>query len=1455
MRTIVGVFCFLLGFIEVVTAQTPSLGTYSNATIMSNGNASFSPTIAPQNTASLTATTNPNFKGTLLANPLTGKITVINAYPAGVYLLSIKAFAAIGSATATTSFTLTVSNTQACSLAAFTYNGSAINIGTRPLGVTLADFNNDGIQDMASVNFQSPSTVSIRLGNGRSFSGFTEVAVGDGARSLAVGDFNGDGNVDLAATSQTNSTVSIRLGNGLGTFSGTTEVPVANGVRSIAIADFNQDKKLDFVVACDNSDSAYIRLGNGQGGFIDSTEVPLPAPGLAVVVGDFNEDGFTDFACSSGQFGSAVYIRLGNGTGNFSGTININAGNIAKHILTADFNGDGHTDLALSNNNGNTVSILLGTGTGNFTIGDEVPVWDNPFQLALGDFNGDGKQDFAVGSESFGKIRVRLGNGAGGFTDNGTLNTNIEADGVAVGDFNSDGIQDIVSADGDNKLYVFLGNSKTLVVKGNGQIIADGDISPSTVDYTDFAAVEVNQTAQRSFILKNNGNTPLSIVAINRTGTNAAMFTVTGISFPASIAGQDSIVFTLQFTPTSSGIKTANVSIVTNDCVNPSYDFAVKGNAYILPVLGTYANTTVVYGGNVTINPSQAPQNTNLLTVTPSVNFKGKILINSTTGIIQVVNAQSKGTLEIKVRAYVDTSIASTRTFNLKVDTLNSCTYGHFETRFVYPTANLPKQIEVGDFNGDGKQDMIALCTTDSVLQVRLGDGAGNFGNIISTPIPRYATEMVLADFNADGKLDIAIAHSTSKKITVFFGSGSGSFTLQNTLLFYNTLNGLTVADFNNDGFLDLASTSSISQTSNDYIGIYLNNRAGGFVPQTDVYIGNVPLKIKALDNNNDGFVDLMVLASDVSKYYNGNGAGVFTLEMSIPLWYANTVIDVSLGDLELDGQFNDLALLYSAPASFGTTIVTADLFGSVAVSFPPLNVNNSPYTFIAGDFNGLGKYDFAVGSSLVDALQLYNGSGFNTYTYDTAIITNTRSTALASGDFNGDGLLDLLAADNVDNKVAVIMKQLDPARSIQVLGNNKPIVPATVITAFSDSTNFGTVTVQTTKTYTIKNTSTIPLTIYSITSSNSTFLLSTGSLGAYPSVLAPGQAGTFLVRFNPTNIGNAQSTIRVKSNACLNADYSFLVEATLSTSGAALGFDGVDDYVDIADAPVFNFSSGFTIEAWINVGASGNKSILDKVYPFGAGPFLFDLTNNLRLGIFTNSGPFFINAPTAISLNTWTHVAATYNPSAAQMKLFINGTEVAVGAIDGTIINNPLPIRIGAPAASPASTAFFNGKMDEVHIWNKALNSCEIKSHLNQKITTNMSGLVGNYAFNQGVAFGNNSTETILADASGNNNQGTLTNFNLTALNASNWISPGAVETNPIQLFNYWLGVNTNWNDALNWSTGIVPTASTNVCITNCAANMPIVTGLSSTCYKLYVQSGAQVTVETGAKLTVTGN
>jgi sugar lactone lactonase YvrE len=242
--------------------------------------------------------------------------------------------------------------------------GSPVTVGIQPVAAAVGDFNGDGIPDLAVVNSQN-GNVTILLGNGKG--GFapaanSSVTVGNYPTSVAVADFNGDGIQDLAVANQGSSSISILLGKGDGTFRSQIPISVDYSPSSITAADFNGDGIPDIAVIIEEYPTSVVEilLGNGDGTFKTAATPSTGDGSSSVKVADFNSDGIPDLAVVN-ESGGNVTILLGNGDGTFTQAANspVGVGNYPFSVAVGDFNGDGVPDLAVAMPGSETATILL----------------------------------------------------------------------------------------------------------------------------------------------------------------------------------------------------------------------------------------------------------------------------------------------------------------------------------------------------------------------------------------------------------------------------------------------------------------------------------------------------------------------------------------------------------------------------------------------------------------------------------------------------------------------------------------------------------------------------------------------------------------------------------------------------------------------------------------------------------------------------------------------------------------------------------------------------------------------------------------------------------------------------------------------------------------------------------------------------------------------------------------
>jgi hypothetical protein len=287
----------------------------------------------------------------------------------------------------------------------------SVATGPSPVCLALLDVNGDGILD-AVVGTQDDNSLYLHLGQGSG-------GVGNGTfgpasliatlefspTGIAVADFNADGLEDLAVAGG-GASIAVLLGQGTtgvpnGTFAAPVSVSTGANTRGIIAYDWNGDGITDLAAS-----GGGIRLlyGNGSAGKGDGTFslgpfYPANSTPNHLATADFNGDGIADFVvCNTGATTLNVYLGNGSGgvpDGTFTGGISVNAGTGPNTVAIADWDQDGRPDIAIaSNNSGNSTSILLGLGNGTFDAPQTFATGgSNPAAIAVNDFNEDGTPD------------------------------------------------------------------------------------------------------------------------------------------------------------------------------------------------------------------------------------------------------------------------------------------------------------------------------------------------------------------------------------------------------------------------------------------------------------------------------------------------------------------------------------------------------------------------------------------------------------------------------------------------------------------------------------------------------------------------------------------------------------------------------------------------------------------------------------------------------------------------------------------------------------------------------------------------------------------------------------------------------------------------------------------------------------------------------------------------------
>ncbi len=234
-------------------------------------------------------------------------------------------------------------------------------------------------------------------------------------------------------------------------------------------------------------------------------------------------------------------------------------------------------------------------------------------------------------------------------------------------------------------------------------------------------------------------------------------------------------------------------------------------------------------------------------------------------------------------------------------------------------------------------------------------------------------------------------------------------------------------------------------------------------------------------------------------------------------------------------------------------------------------------------------------------------------------------------------------------------------------------------------------------------------------------------------------------------------------------------------TAGAALDFDGTNDFVSVPHNAALNLTT-LTVECWIKTSVSKFPAGIVSKYVSGEGWRIYQNNTNITASVNTSGGSCTVNSfGQSISDGAWHHIAFSIDPSGG--KIYIDGVLRGTGIWTAApaALTNTAPMNIGF-YTGVIGTDYFQGVVDEVRVWSVARTCDQINQLRNCEFippfTAEVSSLLkAYYKFNQGNAGANNASETTLTDATANANNGTLTNF---ALNGptSNWVAPGGVTT-----------------------------------------------------------------------------
>lgn len=808
--------------------------------------------------------------------------------------------------------------------------------------------------------------------------------------------------------------------------------------RVLAAGDFDDDDDIDLAIADSDSGRAFMLWNESAHSFSLPQPLPVGDGGSESDIATADLDGDSDLDLVVALEGrSTVSVLLNQGAGIFASGVEYDVDALPRSLTIADLDGDGDQDLVVGTSSG-ALATLLGRGDGSFDSAASMPMGQRVHYVAAADLDGDGDLDLAVA----------VGRSVAILTNDGDANL-IEAARLEVGsdegaeyvlsisDFTGDGAPDIIVGVGNSHYLTLLRNV------GGGKLVVDNESN---------LIVAGPPTSLAAADLDGDGDVDLA-VCNSATSTVQALFN-RGDGF---FAGQGSY-----------GVQSPLGLVAADLDGDGSTDLAAS------TALGTVALLESLGDGTFLVR-GQQPAARDIRYVVGScsleavdLNGDGELdLVGTGPGVVSVLLNQGDSRYGPALGYEVEGAGRALAVADFDgdgvLDIAAACSgrycailLNHGDGSLAAPkTYPIPvggqAAVAAADLDGDGDPDLGFLI--DSAVVILRNTGTGAFNTLVSGDIYDVdcpITAIAAADLDSDGNVDFAVVCPGFRPFALL-NAGTGSFALQ-----AKTYTGVDYSsslarpmDLDRDGDLDLAVRfSSRQDTFTNQIRMFLNDGHAGFGRAIDSTVNGNLGSFAVADFNGDGKPDIVTadtrpgsFTKEVS-FLRNEGAGAFSVQAESAVGVAFS----SLTPVDIDDD-NDIDLVATDCHNTGMASV---LLNQGAGSFAPqmegeattsnsYNVGVAPVSIAAGDLDGDGRMDLVAansGGGTVSVLLNQGGGGLaSEVSYDVGSVPESA----VVGDLDEDGVPDIVVANRGSESLSVLLGHGDGTFADQVVDSVGP--------------------------------------------------------------------------------------------------------------------------------------------------------------------------------------------------------------------------------------------------------------------------------------------------------------------------------------------------------------------------------------------------------------------------------